>query len=539
MMKRHLFGILCAASIAALSASSGAWAQAPAKQSVLRVGMTLADIPLTTGQPSNGHEGLRFIGITVYDTLVRWDLTKGDEASKLLPSLAESWKVSDTDKKTWTFNLRKGVKFHDGSEFTADTVVFNFEKLMRKDSPYFDQAQSNQGAQYQGSIVDWKKIDDYTIQIITKAPDAVLPFALTNIPMSSQKRWEEVGKDWTKFAEKPSGTGPWMMDFWKARERAELVRNPNYWDKARITKSDRLVLLPIPDPNSRANALLAGQVDWIEAPPPDVIPRLKQEKMQITSNIYPHIWPWWLSFLDDSPFKDIRVRKAANLAIDRDGLVKLLGGMAVPAKGHVNPGHPWFGKPTFDIKYDPEQAKKLLAEAGYGPNNPVKIKLINSPSGSGQMQPLPMIELIQETFKAVGIEVEYEILEWETLRSRRRMGAAAPDNKGRHGINNSWAFFDPEFALIKSYASHWPVPVGFNWGGFKNDKVDELARKASEAFDPAEQDKILAEMHGHVVDSAAMIWVVHDLNPRALRANVKGFVQAQNWFQDLTPVYVD
>ena len=250
MMKRHLFGILCAAPIAALSASSGAWAQAPAKQSVLRVGMTLADIPLTTGQPSNGHEGLRFIGITVYDTLVRWDLTKGDEASKLLPSLAESWKVSDTDKKAWTFNLRKGVKFHDGSEFTADTVVFNFEKLMRKNSPYFDQAQSNQGAQYQGSIVDWKKIDDYTIQIITKAPDAVLPFALTNLPMSSQKRWEEVGRDWGKFAEKPSGTGPWMMDFWKARERAELVRNPNYWDKSRITKSDRLVLLPIPDPNS-------------------------------------------------------------------------------------------------------------------------------------------------------------------------------------------------------------------------------------------------------------------------------------------------
>src|SRR5262245_7733416 len=124
-MKRYLFGMLCAASLAALSASSAAWAQAPAKEKVLRVGMTVADIPLTTGQPSNGHEGLRFIGLTIYDTLVRWDLTKQDEASKLLPGLAESWKVGDTDKKVWTFNLRKGVKFHDGSEFTADSVVFN------------------------------------------------------------------------------------------------------------------------------------------------------------------------------------------------------------------------------------------------------------------------------------------------------------------------------------------------------------------------------------------------------------------------------
>ena len=111
--RRQVLGLIPAAAIAAIPLPSAPRAQAPAKQSVLRVAMTVADIPLTTGQASNGHEGLRFIGLTIYDTLVRWDLSKRDEASKLLPGLAESWKVSDTDKKVWTYNLRKGVKFQD------------------------------------------------------------------------------------------------------------------------------------------------------------------------------------------------------------------------------------------------------------------------------------------------------------------------------------------------------------------------------------------------------------------------------------------
>jgi ABC-type transport system substrate-binding protein len=529
--------LLASAPWLAGSALAATQATAASKQSVLRVAMTVADIPLTAGQPSQGAEGWRFMGITLYDGLTRWDLSKREEAAKIVPCLAESWKISDTDKKVWTFNLRKGVKFHDGSEFNADAVVFNFEKLMRKDSPYYSQPQANQ--LFYDGIADWKKVDDYTVQIITKRPDAVLPYALAIIFMSSPKRWEEVGRDWNKFAERPSGTGPWRMDSWKARERAELVRNETHWDKARVPKSDRLILLPMPDANTRVAALLSGQVDWIEAPPADAIPRLRQTDMAVVTNIYPHIWPYQLSYLEDSPFKDVRVRKAANLAVDRDGLLKLLGGLALPAKGMVNPGHPWFGKPTFEIKYDPEQAKKLLAEAGYSASKPAKAKIIISASGSGQMQPLPMNEFIQENLKAVGIDIEFEVLEWEALRTRRRLGAWAPENKGRHGINQSWSFFDPDWALIGTSASFMRVPVGFNWGGFNDAKADELASKAKEAFDPKEQDKLLAELHGHVVDQAMWLWVVHDLNPRVMRKNVKGFVQAQSWLQDLTQVVVE
>src|ERR1700758_501125 len=151
-------------------------ARSQGKSSVLRVAMTAADIPLTTGQPSQGGEGVRFMGITVYDGLTRYDLSSADKASTIIPDLAESWSVSEADSKVWTFRLRKGVKFHDGSDFNADAVLWNFDKLLTKTAPQFDQAQANQGSQYTGTLAAWKKIDDYTVEITTKKPDAVLPY---------------------------------------------------------------------------------------------------------------------------------------------------------------------------------------------------------------------------------------------------------------------------------------------------------------------------------------------------------------------------
>jgi ABC-type transport system substrate-binding protein len=513
-------------------------AKAQAKQSVLRVAMTAGDIPLTTGQPSQGGEGVRFMGVTVYDGLTRYDLSSADKASSIIPDLAESWSVSDTDKKVWIFKLRKGVKFHDGSDFNADAVLWNFDKLLNREAPQFDQAQANQGSQYTGTLAKWRKIDDYTVEISTKKPDAVLPYVLASTFMSSPNRWEEMGRDWAKVAEKPSGTGPWMLESFKPRERAELARNSNHWDKNRIPKCDKLVLLPMPDSNTRVAALLSGQVDWIEAPPPDAVPRLKQQKMQIITNVYPHVWPYQLSFLDDSPFKDLRVRKAANLAIDRAGLNKLLGGLMIESKGVVYPGHPWFGSPSFDIKYDPEAAKKLLAEAGYGPTKKPKIKIAISTSGSGQMLPLPMNEYVQENLNSVGFDASFEVMEWNALITFafQPVTGEASTKAGANGINISRATVDPYSAFMRLYHSDYVPPKGSNWGILKDPKLDEMINKAHATFDRAEQTKALADVHSYIVDQAYWVYIAHDLNPRAMSPKVKGFVQAQSWFQDLTPI---
>ena len=180
-------------------------------QGTLRIGMTASDIPLTTGQTDQGGEGMRFMGYTVYDGLINWDLSSADKPSGLVPGLATSWKVDDADKTKWTFKLRQGVKFHDGSDFKADAVVWNIDKLLNDKSPQFDPKQSAQGRSRIPAVKSYKVLDDYTVEIRTKAPDAFLPYQIAWVMMSSPAQWEKVGKDWNKFAQTPSGTGPWKV----------------------------------------------------------------------------------------------------------------------------------------------------------------------------------------------------------------------------------------------------------------------------------------------------------------------------------------
>src|SRR6202030_2630691 len=136
-------------------------------ESVLRVAMTLADIPLTTGQASQGGEGQRFIGVTLYDALVNWDLSKRDEPARLIAGLATSWSVDEATNTVWTFKLRPNVKFHDGSTFNADAVLFNFDKVKTKDAPQFDPAQAAQASTFVAPIKSWRKIDDLTVELTT------------------------------------------------------------------------------------------------------------------------------------------------------------------------------------------------------------------------------------------------------------------------------------------------------------------------------------------------------------------------------------
>lgn len=522
-------------------AGSLAWpyrlGHAQTKETVLRVGMTLSDIPLTTGQADGGAEGVRFINRSLYDALLSWDLSRADRPSGLIPNLAESWSV-DATKKVWTFKLRRGVKYHDGSPFTAHDVVWNFDKLAKPEAPQYDRSQARNAANWLVMVSGARAVDDFTLEITTKEPAGTLLYDLVNICMSSPRQWEKLGRDWKKFAFEPSGTGPWKLQRLIPRNRAELVRNSEHWNKKQIPQTDRMVLLPMPDATTRVAALLSGQVDFVEALPPDSVPQVKASGMQVVTNVYPHIWPYMLSLMPDSPFKDIRIRKAANLAIDREKLVKLLRGLAAPAKGMVTPDHPWFGKPTFDIKYDPDAARKLLAEAGYGPKNPVKVKFLMSTAGSGQMQPLSMNEFIQENMREVGIEVSLETMDWEALRSRRMAGAHSLPNKGIHGINYSLTMQYPIFGIIGQTFHGKDRVAGYNWGNLADPRADELAARALREFDINEQNKRIGELHAYLVDQAIWIFVVHDMNPRGLASHLKGFVQAQSWFQDLTPIRI-
>ncbi|MBO1020564.1 ABC transporter substrate-binding protein [Methylobacterium sp. SD274] len=524
---------LVAAALASGGMMPAAWAQG-----TLRIGMTASDIPLTTGQADNGGEGMRFTGYTVYDALINWDLSSATKPSELVPGLASSWAVDAADKTKWIFTLRPGVTFHDGSPFTAETVVWNLDKLLKNDAPQFDPRQSAQGRSRIPGVASYRVVDPMTVEITTKAPDATLPYQIAWIMMSSPAQWEKLGKSWDAFAKTPSGTGPWKLTLFAPRERAEMAPNAEYWDKARVPKLDKLVLVPLPEANARVAALRSGQVDWIEAPPPDAVASLKGAGFSIVTNAYPHNWTWHLSRAEGSPWNDIRVRKAANLAVDREGMKEMLNGLMIPAEGFMPPGSAWFGSPTFKPTYDPEAAKKLLAEAGYGPNKPIVTKILIAPSGSGQMQPLPMNELIQQNLADIGIKVNFEVVEWNALINLWRAGSKADVSRGATGMNFSYFIQDPFTGFIRHLQCNLAAPNGTNWGHYCDPEMDKLFDQIRTTFDPVEQIKVLQKVHEKYVNEALFLMVAHDTNPRAMSSKVKGFVQAQNWYQDFSPITV-
>jgi len=506
-------------------------------EGTLRIGMTAADIPYTGGQPDNGFEGFRFVGYQIYEPLINWDLSRSDKLPALVPGLAESWEVSKADPKKWIFKLRKNVKFHDGSPFNADAVVFTFESVKNKQSPQYDTYGGAQLAWRLAALKAVRKVDDYTVEFETPTPSSFVPYQVVYMLIVSPTQWEKV-KDWRKFAEQPSGTGPFRAVKFVPRERLELEANKAYWDGKRMPKVDKLVLLPMPEPTTRLAALRSGQVDWIEVPPPDSIAQLKGAGFQIVTNKYPHNWGHILR-LDKEPWNNKLVRKAANYAIDRVGICKsLLNDTCVPGTGVAYKGHPWFGNPKETYEYNPAKAKELLRQAGFdGTKRPARAVALISTSGSGQMLPLAMNELIQKNLKDAGIDVDLQPIEWNSLTQRFRAGFTG-ENAGVNALNISFNFVEPFSAFGRFFHSKSVPPTSVNIMPFINPESDKLLDEAERTFDLAKQDAILAKVHELVVDEAPWIFVAHDLNPRAMSAKVKGFVPPQSWFVDLTQVSV-
>ncbi|MEP9365945.1 ABC transporter substrate-binding protein [Xanthobacter sp. VNH20] len=502
--------------------------------SSLNYGISMTDVPLTTGQPDRGAGAYQFTGLTLYDPLVAWELDVADRPGKMIPGLATSWEADPADRKNWIFKLREGVKFHDGSPFNADAVIWNLEKVMNTQAPQFDARQAAQVKPRLPSLASYKKLDDMTVQITAKGVDALFPYQMMWFLISSPAQFEKLGGDWAKFAMAPSGTGPFKMGELVPRVRVELLKNPDYWDKKRVPKLDKLTLTCIPEDLSRASALLSNQVDLIESPAPDSVARLKQAGMRISTNVVPHVWNYHLSMVEGSPWRDVRLRRAANLAIDRDAVVELMNGLAVPAVGQVAQSSPWFGNPTFKIRYDMDEARKLIKEAGYSKDKPLKVKFIVPTGGTGQMLSMPMNEFVQQSWAEAGIALELQPVEQEVAYTAWRKGAADPSLAGITGSNVAYVTSDPFYAIVRFYSSKQIAPVGVNWSHYKNAEVDALCDQINATFDSAEQDKLLAKVHEKVVDDAVQVWVVHDVYPHALSSKVKSYTQAQHWFQDLT-----
>ncbi len=537
--RRDLLATLGAAGMASLPlphAGSHAFAQTSGNERVLRYGISMADIPQTTGQPDRGAGAYQFTGHTLYDPLVAWEMDVADRPGKLVPGLATAWEATPSDRTKWVFRLRPGVSFHDGSAFDADAVVWNFEKVLNPQAPHFDNRQAAQVRPRLPSVASWRKLDAMTVEVTTRAVDSFFPYQMLWFLISSPAQYERLGRSWERFAAEPSGTGPFRLARLVPRERAELVRNAAYWNPARMPKVDRVVLVAAPETTTRTNALIAGQLDLVESPAPDLVPRLRQAGARIVENVTPHVWNYHLSLVEGSLWRDVRLRRAANLAINRDEVVALLGGLAKPAVGVVDPSSPWFGRPEFQIRHDPAEARRLLAEAGFSPRNPLRTRFIVPSGGSGQMLSMPMNEYVQAAWREVGIQVEFQVVELEVLYTCWRQGALGEIARSGNITANNVAYLtsDPLYAFIRFFHSNQVSPVGVNFAHYRDAEMDAILDRAMGSFDVAEQDALMRRAHEKAVNEALWVFVVHDTNPRAMGRNVRGYTQAQHWFQDLT-----
>jgi peptide/nickel transport system substrate-binding protein len=507
-------------------------------ETTLRIGMTAADIPTTTGLPNNGFEGMRFLGYPIFEGLVLWDLTRTDQLASLRPGLAEKWEQDAEDGRTWIFHLRHGVKFHDGTDFNADAVIWNLDRFFNTTSPQYEPPSSAISKARVPIMDSYKKIDDFTVAISTTRPASYFPYMAVYLLFTSPASFEKAGHDWAKVATLPAaGTGPFRLTKIVPRQEADLVRWDQYWDKDKIAKVDNVVLMPIPEANSRLAALRSGQVDWIEVPPADALESLKSAGFKITTGSYPHDWPWFYNIgATNSPFKDVRVRQALNYCIDRDGLVALLNGTAEPSVGWLKAGDPDFGDPVNHYKFDPAKGKALLAEAGYTPAKPLSFKVMISNSGSGQMLPLPMNEYLQQNLKeACRVDVDFDVMEWQVLLTAARATPDSPTLHGTMALNISSPSSDPG-VMARYFSSSNFSPNGFNFEQWKDDLFDQAMKSIEVETDPKAISAAYRVAHERLVDNPPWLYIVHDLNPRAMSPKIKGFVSPQSWFVDLTLV---
>jgi peptide/nickel transport system substrate-binding protein len=368
------FRIAAAFAVAALAAFA-----APAKDREVAIGLQAAitsiDPHYHNLSPNNA------LLLHIYEPL-----TKRDANQKVIPGLAASWKP--LDDLTWEFKLRRNVKFHDGTPFTAEDVVATYKRV-----PIVPNSPSSM-ATFVKPIVETKIVDPYTIVFKTAAPHVLLPSDLASVYIVPKAVAEKATTEDFNSGKAAIGTGPYKFSEYIPNQRVVLKANYGYWGGEEPW--DTVTFKILSNPAARVAALLSGDVQMIETVPTSDIAKLSSDKnfalADKVSNrvIYVHLYQWNEKSapfvtakdgkpLDKNPFKDARVRKALSMAINRDAIAdRIMEKKAVPAAQLLPDFFYGTSKKLKPVKYDPEGAKKLLAEAGYpngfaltihGPNN--------------------------------------------------------------------------------------------------------------------------------------------------------------------------
>jgi len=444
------------------------------------------------------------IMVNIYDNLVQYK----PGSTEVEPGLATEW-TSSPDGKEWTFKLRQGVKFHDGTPFNAEAVKYSIDRQLppnrTDDMPY---------ASFTfGPVKEVQVVDEYTVKIILNEPYA--PF-LANIamclaaPIVSKAAVEKYGADFNKH---PVGTGPFKFVKWDIGQQIVLEANPDYWGGK--PKLDKVVYKFVKENSVRASELMTGSVQVMTGVDPNDVKKLEEKGLTVSKNPGMNI-NYMGFYVDKEPFNNPKIRQALSMAINRENLVKFLyQGFAQLANGPLPSFMPGYDKTLQPYPYDPEGAKKLLAEAGAKDLSFEFITYSNTrpynPVGGEKLAAAVQADLLK-----IGVKTTIKAYPWKEYKDALAKEEGDAFFYGWNGDNG-----DPDnfLGLLETKE----IRSTLNSAHYSNPKVDELLVKGRQAQDPAERNKIYSEMQHIAVKDAPWVFISHGLSMAAYSPKVKGF----------------
>ena len=449
----------------------------------------------------------------LYETLVSYR----EESTDLQPALARSWEVSE-DGLRWTFHLRTGVTFHDGTPFDADAVVFSLERQFVPDHPFH---------KVEGSYQYWKAMamddivedvvagDDSTVVITLKGPNA--PF-LSNLAMNfcaivspaAVRKW---GPDYFKH---PCGTGPFRFFQWIKDDRIVLERNTEYWGGP--PKIARLIFRSIPENAVRLLELQTGAIDGMDNVLPDFASEIrKRDELQLLTQ--PGMNVGYLAMnMDRPPFDDPRVRLAVNHAINKQAIAdNLYQDLAVPATNPIPPMMWSYNEEIEPYPYDPDVARRLLSEAGFPDGLRATLWTMTIPRPY-MPQPRKIAQAIQADLNAVGIRAEIVTWEWGTYLDKIQNGEHDMALLGWIGDNG-----DPDNFLYILLDRDAAVKPAQNIAFYRSAPLHDLLVRARRSTDLAERTYLYRRAQEIIHQDAPWVPLVHVAQTAAFKRSIRGF----------------
>jgi peptide/nickel transport system substrate-binding protein len=488
--------LACAGMLFALALADSGGAQSAGKTLMVATGVDITTLD-PQAQPTRWDA---IVASNMFDGLVA-----RNKEMKIVPALAEKWKVSD-DGKTITFTLRKDVKFQNGEPFDADVVKWSFDRLMRPD--YKSQSQGP----FKEILQEVKVLDPSTVALIFSKPNPVILSYLVGtagyfFPVPP-KYIKAVGED--GFIKKPIGTGPFQFVRWDKDDRVTLQANPTYWGGK--PKIDRLVFRVIPEAGTRVASLLSGEVNIVSGLSPDDQPKIDSSKVAGTQRVQStrRIYIQWNK--GTKALQDQRVRQAINYAVDKQALVgNLLGGNGFPMAAPVIGFEFGANKDLKPYPYDPEKARSLLTQAGYGSGLSLTL---DTPAGR-YTKDKEVAQAVGGYLDKVGVKTQVKIKEWATYTAEER--------KGQLGDLSLWGWgagglMDADLALTPFFSTISSRPYSVN---FMDPKANELIIAARTEMKAEKRAAMYREANRILHDQADWLFLYNQADVYGVSKDVK------------------